>query len=257
MFTAAQLRQWDEQGYVALGQVATDAELEALQRRIDDIMLGKVRYPGMFFQLDSETGEYEDVPPGSNAWQGPTLAYRKIQDLEQDDLFLAYLQHPRFRGITRQLIGPDVAVFRAMFMNKPAERGTHLPYHQDAGSQWQLSQDPILTIWTALDPATRANGCVQVIPGRHKLGLLSERGHTITPGQERRYCPEEKSVYLEARPGEVYALHNLLLHRSVINTTGTPRRAFSVCYMDAATRHVGPGERRYPVVFGRGALGNG
>ncbi len=40
MFTAAQLRQWDEQGYVALGQVATDAELEALQRRIDDIMLG-------------------------------------------------------------------------------------------------------------------------------------------------------------------------------------------------------------------------
>ena len=251
MFSEQEMRQFEEQGYVCLGQVATDAEVEALQRQINDIMLGKVRYEGMFFQLDSETGDYKDVPSGGGGWQGPTLNYRKIQDLEKDDLFLSYMRHPRFHGIARQLIGPDVSVFRAMFMNKPAGRGTVLPYHQDGGTQWQLSQDPILTVWTALDDATRENGCVQVIPGSHKLGLLSERGHTITTEQEARYCRDEESVSLEAKAGEVYVLHNLILHRSGVNQLDSrARRAFSVCYMAGGTRHVGAGARQYPVVFG-------
>ena len=31
-------------------------------------------------------------------------------------------------------------------------------------------------------------------------------------------------------------LHNWLLHRSDVNRTPIPRRAFSVCYMDGRTR---------------------
>lgn len=232
-------------------QVLTDEQLLALQARIDAIMLGEIAYPGMFFQLDSETGRYEDLH--SSGWQGPTLNYRKIQDLERDPLFLEFMQHPLFRDITRQLVGEQISVFRAMFMNKPAGRGTVLPYHQDGGTQWGLDREHFLTVWTALDPATRANGCVQVIPGSHRLGLLSERGHTITPEQEARYCREEDSVYLELRAGESVLLHNYVLHRSGVNQSDIPRRAFSVVYMDAATRRLKDGTG-FPVVFGDGAL---
>jgi hypothetical protein len=251
VLTEQQWRQWEVDGYLPLGQVATDAQLAALQQRMDDIMLGRVRYERMFFQLDSEDGVYGSLK-GDGTYQGPSLNYRKIQDLEQDPLFLEYMQHPLFRSITRRVIGEDVSIFRAMFMNKPAHRGTILPYHQDGGTQWNLTMDPIVTIWTALDDSTVENGCVQVIPGSHKLGLLSERGHTITPEQEALYARDEDSVYLEAKAGEVFFLHNFLLHRSGVNPIDRPRRAFSVVYMDAATRT--RNGRAFPIVFGRDAL---
>jgi len=206
----------------------------------------------MFFQLDSQSGEYGDLWKNAAGFQGPTLNYRKIQDLERDPVFLAYIQHPCFRELTRALVAEEISVFRAMFMNKPALRGTELPYHQDGGSQWGLDRERFVTVWTALDDATVENGCVQVIPGSHRLGLLSERGHTITPEQEARYCRDEESLFLEVKAGEAVLLHNYLLHRSGVNTIERPRRAFSVVYMDAATRRVKDGGA-FPRVFGAGA----
>ena len=251
--TSEQWASYEENGFVRLGRVMTAAELEALRTRIDDIMLGRVRYDRMFFQLDSASGEYSDLSFEAPGYRGPTLDYRKIQDLEQDALFLQYMQHPRFREISRRLIGEEISVYRAMFMNKPAGKGTVLPYHQDGGSQWKLDRERFVTVWTALDPATVPNGCMQVIPGSHKLGLLSEHGHTITPEQEARYCREEDSAFLEVEAGEAILLHNYLLHRSGVNRTDIPRRAFSVVYMDAATRSLSDG-RDFPVVFGERAL---
>ena len=37
-----------------------------------------------------------------------------------------------------------------------------------------LDKDPKVTIYTALDDATIENGCVQFIPGSHKLGRHKE-----------------------------------------------------------------------------------
>jgi ectoine hydroxylase-related dioxygenase (phytanoyl-CoA dioxygenase family) len=253
MLTDAQWARFEEEGYLRLGQVASDAELHALQVRMDEIMLGKVRYEGMYFQIDSATGVYTDVGAGGQ-WAGATLNYRKIETLERDEHFLRYMQHPLFREITRRLYGEDVSIYRAMFMNKPALRGTVLPYHQDGGEQWGLDRHPLITIWTALDDATIENGCVQVIPGSHKLGLLSEWGHTITAEQEAEYCKEENSVFLEAQAGEAILLHNWLLHRSGVNTIDRPRRAFSVCYMDGATRSTRNLARTFPRIFGANAL---
>jgi ectoine hydroxylase-related dioxygenase (phytanoyl-CoA dioxygenase family) len=253
VLSEAEWEQFERDGYLVLGQVISDAELEALSRRMDEIMLGRARYEGMFFQLDSETGVYSDVPSGGG-WVKPTLNYRKIEQLERDSLFLAYLQHPVFREITRRVYGEDVAIYRAMFMNKPAQRGTILPYHQDGGTQWSLSMNPLITVWTALDDSTAENGCVQIIPGSHKLGLLSERGHTITPEQEAEHCADDRSVLLEVPAGTAVLLHNWLLHRSGVNTIDRPRRAFSVCYMDAATRSTRNAAHRFPLVFGAGAL---
>jgi len=255
VLTRSQLDQFCAEGYLLLGQVVSDEEVEALRRRADDIMQGRVRYEGMFFQLDAGSTEYKLLPGGD--FQGPSDNYRKIEGWEKDPLYLAYIQHSLFRELTRILIGEHISIYRAMFMNKPAQRGTYLPYHQDGGSQWQLSEndgDKFLTIWTALDDATIENGCVQVVPGTHKLGLLSERGHTITEEQERLYAPEERSRYIELKTGEVFVMHNFLLHRSGVNRTDQPRRGFSVCYMDASIRRIDDPNHRFPVVFGEGAL---
>jgi hypothetical protein len=255
MLTQAQLEQFREEGYLLLGQIVSDDEVEALSQRADDIMLGRVQHEGMWFQLDAGGMEYKLLPGGD--YKGASLDYRKIEGWERDPLFLSYMQHPLFREMTAAVIGENVSCFRAMFMNKPAQKGTYLPYHQDGGSGWKLSScdgDKFLTVWTALDDATIENGCVQIIPGSHKLGLLSDRGHTITEEQERLYCPEEKSRYVELKKGEAFVIHNFVLHRSGVNHTHQPRRGFSVCYMDAAIRRVDNPDHRFPVIFGEGAL---
>ncbi len=244
---------FEDQGYLRLGQPSSADELSALQIRIDDIMLGKMRCPGMYFQMDSETGAYGDVGAGGE-WAEATLNYRKIEQLEMDPLYLKYMQNPLFRSITRRVCGEDVSIYRAMFMNKPANRGTVLPYHQDGGTQWGLDRNPLITVWTALDKATIANGCMQVIPGSHKHGLFSDRGHTITKDQEAEFANDEDSVYLEAEPGEAILLHNWMLHRSGVNTISSPRRAFTVCYMDGGTRSIQDPHRSFPHVFGKSAL---
>jgi phytanoyl-CoA hydroxylase len=252
--TTSEEERFHATGVVRLGRVLDDAELGALRARIDAIMLGEVRYDGMMMQLDAETGRYEDMPAQTPGFKGPTLAYRKIEQLELDPLFRRYLQRPLIRSIAERLIGPEVAIYRSMFMNKPAGKGTVLPWHQDGGLIWRLTGQPLLTLWLALDPATRENGCVRVVPGSHRLGLLSAYGHTITPGQEREHCPPERCEELLLEPGELVLLHNLVLHASGTNASGVPRRAFSVCLMDAALRSTEPGHPGFPVLFGRDAL---
>lgn len=251
-----QWQQYEEQGYLHLGRVVTDAELRALQQRIDDIMMGTapVDYTRMMMQLDSTTGHYKDMGEQSNGHKGATLNYRKIQDLELDPLFLAYMQKPVMNEVCQHIYGAEtpVASFRAMFMNKPAGYGTLLPWHQDRWSD--LDRDPLVTVWTALDPATQANGCVQVIPGSHRDGLLNPDHPSgfVTEEQADAILERADPIFVELAAGEAVLLHNWLLHSSDTNRSDIARRAFSVCYMDAHTQSAAGHE--YPVIFGENAL---
>ena len=175
-----------EDGYARIGRVATDEELSALQSRIDDIMLGKapLDYDRLMMQLDREPGT-EGPGPQTAGHKGATLSYRKIQSLEFDPLFLSYMQKPVFREACAKVYGEEtpIACYRAMFMNKPAREGTYLNWHQD---RWtHLDQDPLLTIYTALDPATIENGCVRIIPNsHHSLVYPVSRRRILCPSRE-------------------------------------------------------------------------
>lgn len=256
LLTDDQWLQYTRDGYLKLGRLLPDARLRELQNRIDDIMLGKadVDYDRMLMQLDSDTGEYADMKDMTAGHKGARLDYRKIEQLEFDPVFLRYVQLPIFNEICARTYGGHVpvSVFRSMFMNKPANKGTKLPWHQD---RWtQLDRDPLVTLWTALDPATVENGCVEVIPGSHKFGVLNpEHGSGfLNDALAAEHCRTENRVHLELEPGEAVLLHNWLLHASDKNHSSQSRRAFSVCYMDART--VDRTGRKYPVVFGEGAL---
>ena len=256
MFTEEQRAHFHERGFAHLGKVWSDEQFAQLRQRCTDITQGRVLHPSMWFQKDIGGDEYKLAPGGK--FQGPSDNYRKIEGWEVDPVFLAYMQDPVFRGITREWIGGSVSIYRAMFMNKPPNKGTVLPYHQDGGDGWRLSsaaERDFLTIWTAVDDAVVANGCVEVVPGSHKLGLLSKRGHTISKEHESKHAENADSVFLELKAGEVVALHNFLLHRSGVNETPNSRRGFSVCYINGAIHRTNDPEKKpFPRVFGPDAL---
>ncbi|MBM3280334.1 MAG: hypothetical protein FJY95_19980, partial [Candidatus Handelsmanbacteria bacterium] len=127
VLSQAELAQFHEQGFVRLGQVTRPEQIAALGQRIDEIMLGQapIDYERIMMQLDRVAGDDSGPGPQSKGHKGVTLAYRKIQDLELDPLFLAYLQHPLCADICARVYGEEtpIACFRAMFMNKPAGKG--------------------------------------------------------------------------------------------------------------------------------------
>ena len=110
-------------GWAPLGRVAAPEALEALRRRADQLMLGEVVQPGLFFQHDAATGRYEDIPRGQG-WQGPSLHYRKLEKLELDPLFSSWIGNPLFGRIAHAVVGPEVVLCRAVLFTKAAH-GRH------------------------------------------------------------------------------------------------------------------------------------
>ena len=240
------LKHLAEHGYARLGKVLDVPGLAALRERAEDLMMGRVTYPGLFFQLDAETGKYEDAPIGLG-WQGPSLAYRKLEKLEKDPRFLAWLENPLFEAVVRQQLDGPAVLYRAILFNKGIPGGSDIPWHQDGGKLWGLSEDPQLQIWTALDDAPVDGGCLEVLPGSHVGGLVTPLGGVVPPDKVAAARANERAVSLPAVAGEVVLVHNKLWHRSGRSRTGKRRLAFSVCYMSAATRCLR--KKRAPRVF--------
>jgi ectoine hydroxylase-related dioxygenase (phytanoyl-CoA dioxygenase family) len=226
--------------------VLSDGGLAALRARADDLMLGRVVVPGLFFQRDAGSGRYEDLPYGKG-YEGPTLDYRKLEKLEKDPLFLAWIQNKLFERIARALIEGGVAIYRAALFNKPAWGGTPLPWHQDGGTFWGLDRDPTLQLWTALDDAPVEGGCIEVLEGSHRAGLATPLGGVVPEALVRAANAGARAIALPVEAGEAILIHNHLWHRSGVNRSGRPRRALTICYMSRATRCLR--KRRAPRVF--------
>ena len=242
----ATLAHYREHGFARLGRVVSDEGLGLLRERAEDVMQGRVDPARFFYQHDAPTGRYEDLERG-RGWVGASDRYRKIEKLERDELFRAWIENPLFERIARAWIQDDVVLYRTILMTKPRGGGTELPWHQDAGSFWGLDRDPTLQIWTALDDVPADGGCVEVVPGTHRAGLATPLGGMIPAEVAATRAAE--AVALPAQAGEALLLHNLVWHRSARSQTGELRRALSVCLMSAATRCTR--RRRAPRTFVR------
>lgn len=230
------LAHYEEHGWARLGRVLNDEGLAALRERALDLMLGRVTYDGLFFQMDAKTGRYEDAPIGLG-WQGPSLSYRKLEKLELDARFRAWMRNPLFERIARARI-PNEAVnlYRAILFNKGEGGGSDIPWHQDGGRLWGLSEDPELQLWTALDDAPLNGGCLEVVSGSHRGGLATPLGGVVPPDQVEASDAASRAEPLPAVAGEVILVHNHLWHRSGRSETGQRRLGMSVCFMGGHVR---------------------
>lgn len=231
----APLRDFARDGYAKLGRVLASEAAEALRARSDALMSGEVRYPGLFYQHDSDTGRYEDLEFGAG-WVGPSRNYRKLEKLELDALFLEWIENPLFERIAREILGDEIALYRAVLWNKAPNAGMDLPWHQDDGVFWGIDRPPCLQIWTALDDAPIEAGCIEVVPGSHRAGLASALGGTVRQDQLDRANAEADRVALPVVAGEALLIHNHVWHRSGRNATPHARRGIGIAYLDGATR---------------------
>lgn len=231
----SQLAAFERNGFVYVGNVLTRSGYSVLRQICEQIMDGDRQYDGLFFQHDSASGRYEDLEYG-RGWVGPSRAYRKIEGLERDPGFRAWIENPLFARFAQRHLGTEVSLYRAVLWTKAAYGGTNLPWHQDDGKFWGIDRAPSLQMWTALDDCPVESGCLQVIPGSHIFGLATPQGGTVPDEVAAAADAQDRLIELPARAGDVYLLHNHIWHRSGRNATGRPRRALTISYLAGSTR---------------------
>lgn len=100
--------------------------------------------------------------------------------------------------------------------------------------------------YLAVNDATLENGCIRVVPGSHRLGLLNhyhDEGFTgIVQGDMSEYDATEAVSPVKA--GGMLLWHSLTLHRSFPNHSKYPRRAMVFEYKNPESRLLGGGFRR-------------
>ena len=135
-----------------------------------------------------------------------------------------------------KLLAGEVYHYHSKMIMKDARVGGAWAWHQDYGYWYQNGVlFPLLcSAFIAVDPATRENGCLQVLKGSHELGRID---HVLTgdqAGADRDRVEEARKrlelVYVEMEPGDALFFHCNLLHRSDQNRSEHPRWSMICCY---------------------------
>jgi phytanoyl-CoA hydroxylase len=153
-------------------------------------------------------------------------------------LLLQVARHPAAVHALCEVIGPNVKLMQSMLFVK-AEGKPGQAWHQDE-SHIPTRDRSLTAVWIALDDATVENGCLWVIPGSHRAGVL----HPVREQHDPRYdCTdeafgyahrEEDAVPVELPAGSALVFDGHLLHRSLPNTgRHGMRRALVTHYMSA------------------------
>ena len=154
--------------------------------------------------------------------------------------FLELAMHAPIVDLVEDLIGPNIILWGCHVFCKPPEEGYETPWHQD-GHYWPIRPLATCTVWVALEPSNRNNGCLRVIPGSHRDQKLHPHLHedrtdlTLQQRMAEGTFDEAQAVDIELEPGQmsmhdVYMIHGAQANRSTQRRTGVALR-----YMPASS----------------------
>lgn len=154
------------------------------------------------------------------------------------DVMLRYLSHPAIVEVLTKVIGPDVKCMQSMLFIKASGKPGQA-WHQD--EYFIPTRDRSLTgAWIAMDDATVENGCLWVIPGSHRHGVIwpqhehNDRRFDCTGESINFPYTDDDSVPVEVPAGAIVFFNGYLLHRSLPNRAKSGyRRVLVNHYMSA------------------------
>ena len=150
------------------------------------------------------------------------------------DLFPLIL-HPMILDSVESLLGSEVA-WTGSYVTRPKipqHELTAFPWHQDSQYYGEPTQHlHVVSVWIPLVDTDEYNGCLYIIPGSHKWGLLKgERGadrNIITfEDVEKKGDP----IALPMKVGDVLFFTNLTYHTSKLNSSNKVRWSVDLRYI--------------------------
>ncbi|MFD2613421.1 phytanoyl-CoA dioxygenase family protein [Paenibacillus gansuensis] len=215
--SSQEMEQYGENGFLVIDDVFDPSIIDALREACEHPKVTALR-PGKDFETK-------------------TVHSLGITSLHPE--FLALATHPAIVERIKPLLGPDIQLQHSKLATKPATKGTGVfPWHQDFAFYPHTNTD-LLSVMVMLDDATLENGCMQMVKGSHKLGILDHEkdGLFTAECQESRYwehpADPDDVVNITPRAGGISIHHALTLHGSGANLSGRPRRGLVFSYRAA------------------------
>ena len=226
--TQDQVDRYRESGFIALDEFLTGDELEELRRAVSQGIdqLGRLKVAGGGMDMVEEEGfQNPKYLQRVNLWKINGAVRKCFLDPALGEMLCT------LEGIDGMRVWHDQTLQKHPWANPTV-------WHSDV-PHWSFHSHHAATIWIALDDATLANGCLQYLPGSHKV----TRFDPVPIGDEVagyfETFPEFKEI--EAVPAVLSAgqavVHNTLIsHAAGPNMTPGWRRAMTCAYMpDGAT----------------------
>ncbi len=221
-----QMHQWENDGYLLLKGVIPASAINGVRdsfAHVVDGIIHELKKDGIIedegMELPFET-RFAQVA-GEHANRFGRSWRDQVATSEVFDIHHA----PRLVDAIGQLTGTDVIghpVFNAR-PKLPGQQLTVVPWHQDSGYFGTVSEDSLIpTAWIPLVPVDETNGCLQVVAGSHRLGVIDHR----TEEREGRFLEvldelvDDSCIFTcPMEIGDALVFHNLTLHRSLPHTT--------------------------------------
>ena len=217
-FSPQELDQFRRDGFIVVRSLATAADVAGMRQvtetglrdRIEPIEYeAELRYPGAPASIEAEGGK---------------TIRRLKQAYSRSFIFTEWMIRPNVLGRLKQLLGPRVVCPLAhhnCIMTKQPRYSSETGWHQDI-RYWSFQRPELINAWIALGHEHPENGCLQVIPGSHKLSL--DRSRLDAELFFRADLPENQPLiarkeFVALNPGDVLFFHCRTLHAASRNST--------------------------------------
>jgi hypothetical protein len=203
---------FQEAGFVRLGRIVTDQELDLL-RALCDRVLGE--WSSRARRFVSLAGE---IPESLVTVVSPEAMAPELSDTQ-----FAQAARITAAGICGCEPGGVLMGWR-VFVKPPGGHGT--PWHQDAA--YRPPPHLGLSMFVPLDPVLSESSCIRYLAGSHARGLqphVLEHGHYIAEEVQ-----DGQPVLCPLAPGEASIHHCLTLHATGSNDGNQPRRALAAVF---------------------------
>ena len=231
VLTSDQIECFHELGYCSPVDVMSEDEAQAFK-----------------FRIEAAEAAHPEALSATNR-NNPHLAFKCIDEIAH---------HPVIIDAVSDIIGPDILLWGSVLFFKEPQSAGFVSWHQDA-TYMGIEPHSFVTPWLALTPSNTALGCVKVIPGSPKHGILKHEDtfgedNILTRGQAIEGIDENAAVDLVLRPGQISLHHARTVHGSLPNRGKQRRLGVALqCYMRPDCRQV-IGENLVQVVRGCSGL---
>jgi ectoine hydroxylase-related dioxygenase (phytanoyl-CoA dioxygenase family) len=212
--TSDQLQEFEQQGFFIVRGLADGEAVAAIKQAVLRCVLERPVELNVAFdqELDAMPSDEQEA------------RFRKLSRLGRQTrvIWENYYASPRVLAVVRSFLGEEVYLKYDSVFLKPARTGGATPWHQDIGL-WRDMNTDACNAWMAVDAATRENGCLQFVPGSHRMGVVPhvkypDGVHGELPRKlVERTLAERGVCHLEMEPGDVVFWHSHMWHFSPPN----------------------------------------
>ena len=214
------LEAYHKDGYYVLRNVFTEVEMELLKQEIKRLCR---QYPELI--------TFENAVDGSNR----KVMHKISNFLECSRVLMETAQSEYFLSVISALFGEEAILCTDKInFKQPGGRG-FLP-HQDMSGIWQKYMTNIISIFISCEKASIENGCLQIAPGEHRKGIMSDYMQPIEAAAAQALVFDK----LETAPGDVIVFDGFAPHQSSPNYSTMGRSAILFTYNKAAEGNFRP-----------------